>query len=124
VQLFADQEGNYPATNVQIIANPTSSEYNYCAYGSRIFDTIENLKAYASQHQLESYYSVLVKARKELNKAFHSQELDYEQQYPETSNAYNPYRYPESCQARRIYRSEAPAYLQLNHKYLPFAIEY
>ncbi|MEY4616807.1 MAG: hypothetical protein RJB66_1767 [Pseudomonadota bacterium] len=124
IQLLADVQGNFPAMNVQILANPQSEEFGTCAYGTQqLFDNLSNFKQYTEEHLMPSYYSVLVRARQELHKSLHRQAADYEKRFGPTSEEENPYNYPKSCEARRIYDPKAPSYLQLNYKQIAFEIE-
>ncbi|MEY4616828.1 MAG: hypothetical protein RJB66_1788 [Pseudomonadota bacterium] len=123
VQLFADVQGNFPATNVNAIVNPTSDGFNYCAYGTKIVDSLDNFSTYALEHSLESYYSVLVKARHELKRALKKQADDYQKRFGTQDETQNPYTYPNNCERKRIYTSDSPPYLQYNYRHFPLLLE-
>lgn len=123
IQLLSSVQGNFPATKVQVLVNPQSEDFRYCAYGSRLIDNLNNFKTYSTEHSMQSYYSVLVKARSELNKALQAQAEDYQRRYGQIDDENNPYHYPNNCSWKRIYKSDAPAYLQQNYRHFPFIIE-
>lgn len=77
----------------------------------------------SQEHSLLSYYSVLVQTRREMRGAMKSQAKDYIQRFGALGEQENPYEFPQNCSWKRLYRSEAPAYLQLNYQHIPFEIE-
>ena len=124
VQLLSDLQGNFPAQNVSILINPRSEEFNHCGWGTQITDNLNNIDQYTKDHALESYYSVLLTARRELTRA-----LAYQGRFERSQGLTpNPVEHSSgisaSCQPRRIFAPSAPAYLQHNFRFLPFELEY
>lgn len=123
IQLLSGQQGDFPAENLQVLANPSSNDHNVCAYGSALIDSLDHFDQYSDEHIMKSYFSALLRSRNELRKTLKTQAQDYIFRNAGNDAQNNPYRYPESCRRQRIYRPEAPAYLQLNYRHLPFRIE-
>lgn len=123
IQILSEVQGDFPASNVNVLINPQSDDFNHCAYGPYFFDSVNNFNQFTNDHLLVSYYSGLVSARRALQKALQSQANDYAQRYGLKESDLNPFQYPYSCQRVRLYNSKAPAYLQWNYQTLPFEIE-
>lgn len=123
IQLLSGVQGNFPAPEVQVLANPRSEGFRYCAYGSRLMESLLQFEKLSQEHSLLSYYSVLVQTRREMRGAMKSQAKDYIQRFGALGEQENPYEFPQNCSWKRLYRSEAPAYLQLNYQHIPFEIE-
>lgn len=123
IQLLSGVQGNFPAADVKILVNPRSEEFNNCAYGSRVFENINHFEEYKRDHLIESYYSVLVTARHQLNQVLKDQAIEYDlrNNYP-ANNPFNPHRLPYSCKGK-VWQIGAPAYLQFNNNSLPYEIE-
>lgn len=123
VQLVTPDQGPSPSTQVEVLVNPSSDEYNYCAWGSSFLDNFFNFKKYARDHYLESYYSSLYRTRFELQRTLKIEEIDYSNKYGRLNTPANPFQYPANCNKVSISTKSAPEYIKYNYEPLPFEIE-
>jgi hypothetical protein len=123
IQLLSPEHSPSPPVNVNVLVNPKTGDYNYCAFGVELIENIINIKKYARDHYLESYYNILYTLRKQFHEVLKHEETYNLQGALKNENLFNSYRYPLNCNRVVFKNSLIPSYLKYNYQKLPFEIE-
>jgi hypothetical protein len=122
IQFLSPDPSLSPVSNLDVTVNP-SDDYNYCAYGASILDSLMNLKKYAKDHYLEAYYQLLKFTRSNLNRSLLSEKINFNKDIDWNRRRLNPYEYPANCNKVIFQNQNLPEYLKYNYEQLPFEIE-